>query len=47
MLMLIDIGNQTLCNYLTALKNCDRKYQEITDPEFARRTYLIKECHHN
>ena len=34
MLVLIDIGNQNLCNYLTVSKKCDKKYQEITDSKF-------------
>ena len=47
MLLLIDIGNLTLCNSLTDLKRYDIKYQEITDLKLARRTYLMKDCHNN
>ena len=35
--MFIKIGNQTLCNSLTASKNGDRKYKEITDLKFMRK----------
>ena len=35
MLLLVDIGNITLCDSLTGLINCDKKYQEITDSKIS------------
>ena len=38
--VLINIGNLILFISLTASEICDRKYQEITDLEFVRKTMI-------
>ena len=40
LVLLIEIKNGSLCNYLTASKKCDRKYQEINDSKFVRKTMI-------
>ena len=40
MFVLIEIGNQTLCNSWTALKDCNIKYQYITDLTLLRKTII-------